>query len=455
MAEKNTNFRSKILNSAKLTTIKFASEVGLRLISTIVLTRLLAPETYGVFAVVLVFIYLLEMFSDLGLRSLVLTKEGDVEDEFLHVCWTVSILRGVMIALCASLIGLGIGQLQAIGAFAEGSSYNATVLPWAVAAVGCAPFVMGFQSPLRFVYEREMRFETATVLDIVANLCALIVTVSLAIYLRSIWALVLGSLARSILYVMLSFIYFHGPRMALSWNRTYLSLLVSRGKWIVLHSMLTALGGAADRLILGLVMSSSTFGFYYIARQLLDLGLGLLAKINGQVGLQVFRHLQGSTPADFRRNYYRYRFFFDALAGVGAGVGLILAPLFVDVVFDDRYSEVAPIVQLLVPAVLLTGPLLLRESFSAERRFKEMTWLSIVSTATLWVGLVIAVFLVDSVTVALIFVALYRLPEAILLTISGYKRGWITPLQEFIIVGFFAAGLLFAWFVLLTVSFFL
>ena len=158
MGSKNDNFRMKVISSVKLSILRFASDVGLRLVSTVVLTRLLAPEVYGVFATVLVYLYLLEMFSDLGVRPLILTKEGELSDRFLRTCWTVSILRGFIIALVSVLIAIAIGVMQEYGIFSVDSPYSAAVLPWALAALGIASFILGFQSPLQFVFERNMEF---------------------------------------------------------------------------------------------------------------------------------------------------------------------------------------------------------------------------------------------------------------------------------------------------------
>jgi len=435
-----TSFRAKVLNSTKMSGIKFGSDVGLRLISTVVLTRLLAPEIYGVFAVVLVYMFLLEMFSDLGLRSLVLTKEGDVKDSFLRTIWTVSILRGIAIALFSITIACAIALMQSHGLFGPESAYNATELPLAIAALGGAALIMGLQSPMVFMEERQMRFGKVTLAYVATNIVALVVTVAMAFYLRSIWALVLGNVARAIVHVWLSFIFFKGPAMRLYWNRSELGLVVDRGKWIVGHSTLTALSKSADRLVLGFVMSSTTFGFYFIARQLVDLVMQFLVSVDAQMGLQVFRHLQDSTIEKFRHNYYRYRLFFDALAGLSAGGLLVLSPLIVGILFDDRYQGVAPIAQILIWAILLIGPTLLRGAFSAERRFKEMTQLSVVTAITLWFGLGLAVLVFDSVTVALVVIALHKIPEAMLITIKSGKRGWITVWREFLGFGFVIIG---------------
>lgn len=434
-------FRSKILKSTQLSGLRFMSDVGLRLVSTVVLTRFLAPEIYGVFAIVLVYLFLLEMFSDLGLRSLILTKEGSVEDGFLRTCWTVSILRGLAIALFSVVIAVTIAVMQGQGTFAADSAYSAMVLPWAIAALGGATFLMGFRSPMGFMHERDMEFGRVTIAYVATNFVGLIVTIALAYYLRSIWALVIGHAAKSVIQVILSFVIFKGPSMRLHLSRPDLGVVIGRGKWLIGHSILHALSQSADRLVLGFVMTSTTFGFYFIARQLVDLVLRFLTSVDAQMGLQIFTHLQKSTVAEFRCNYYRYRLFFDALAGLSAGGLIVLSPLVIRIIFDDRYLGVAPIAQILVWSVLLIGPILPRTAFSAERLFREMTLLSALTAGTLWTGLVMAIFLFQSVNVALIVIALHRLPEAMMITLMAGERDWIIIWREFISFGFCAVGI--------------
>jgi O-antigen/teichoic acid export membrane protein len=445
MSDSSIGFRSKVLNSAKMSTLRFASDIVLRLTSTVVLTRLLAPEIYGIFAVVVLYLYLLEMILDIGIRNLVLTKEGEIDDDFLSTCWTVSILRGLLFGLLSAGIGGVIFLLQVQGIFAADSPYAAPVLPWAIAAVGSTGFVFGFQTPLRFLPERDMQFGRNTFMHISANVFGLIVTIALALYLRSVWALVLGYLARAIFEVVLCYYLFPGPPMRLQLRRDYLGLVIGRGKWIAGNSVLTALAQSADRLVLGFVMSSSTFGYYFIARQLVDMVVRFLVAINDQSGVQVFRHLQKSDLAEFRRNYYRYRLFFDAVAGLSTGALFVLAPLAVDIIFDDRYAPVAPIVQTLIWGALLTGPLLLRAALGAERRFKELAQLALLSTITLWAGLGIAIFGFSSESMAITVIALYHLPEAMVLILRGGDRDWVIIWREFLGFAFCLLGILCGW----------
>lgn len=445
MTIQDAGLRRKILSSTKLTSLSYVSSIMTRLVSTVVLTRLLAPEIYGVFAVVMVYLYILTMFSDLGVRSLILTKEDEVDDDFLRTCWTVSILRGLFICLLSCGVGGAIAGLQGAGIFQPDSPYFAEALPWALAALGVTMIVQGMQSPMIFMQERNMDFGRVMALNIVLDLIGLVVTIVLAFYLRSIWALVFGSATRTVLYTIASFLFFSGPRMRLYIDRTHLSTVIDRGKWIIGHSIMGAITHSGDRLVLGFVMSSSTFGFYFIARQLVGIVEWFLISLDQRIGLQVFTQLQKSDAAGFRRKYYKYRLFFDALAGLSAGGLMVLSPLIVEILFDDRYLEVAPIAQILVWSVLLVGPLLLRSAFGAERRFKEMTLLSAVSTVTLWTGLLAAIFLFESTELAITVIALHRLPEAMICTLWGGDRDWVIIWREFIGFAFCGVGALLGW----------
>lgn len=438
------SMKGRILTSVMLSGLQFLSQIGFRLISVIVLTRLLAPEIYGVFAVVLLYRYILEMLSDLGLRSVVLTREGALEDRFLQTCWSVSILRGGLIAVISVLIAVTIHLLQAAGVFADDSVYTDAALPPAIAALGGVAFVAGFLSMNQYGAEREMRFGHVTILMIASNLAGLVVTIALAYAFQSVWALVLGALARALVMVIYSHAFFPGPPMRAVFDRADFAVIFARGKWIVGHSALTAAATAADRLLLGLVVNATTFGFYYLAHQLLEIVRVFLGTVHRQMGLQVFSHLLES-PDRFRRNYYRYRLFFDAASCTAAGGLFVLAPTIVAILFDDRYADVAGIMQIVVFALVVVGPVTLREAYIAERRFREMTMLSLVSTLGLWAGLLLTIFVYDSFVAALWVIAFYRVPEVFILWIGAARRGWLVWWREAMLPIFVVVGMALGW----------
>lgn len=439
-------FRKRILSSIKLSSLQFLSKIALRLVSTVVLTRLLAPEVYGVFAVVLVYRYILEMLSDIGLRPVILTREEELEDKFLQTCWSVGILRGLLLFAISGLIGLVIYWLQQSGAVSPGSAYGSTELPLAIFALGSVSLLGGFLSTNRYAAEREMKFGHVTIGMIGANITGLIATLILAYMLRSVWALVFGAVAQTLFLVVHSHFFFKGAPMRPAFDREAIKIIIARGKWIVGHSSLTAASQAADRMFLGFATTSAIFGFYYIARQVLEIVNTFLNSMHWQMGLQVFTHIL-KNPETFRKNYYRYRLFFDTPAALAAGGLIVLAPTLVEIIFDDRYGDVAPIIQILVLALPLLGPLTIREAYGAERRFREMTLVSLVSVSILWVGLTLALFVFDNFEAALYLIALHRIPEVMILWIGAARNGWIVWWREALVPVIFVIGMGLGWLV--------
>lgn len=443
--------KAKVFASASLSIAQFMSKAGLKLVSAVVLTRLLAPEIYGTFAVVLIYRYILEMVSDLGLRALVMTHEEKPDAAFIRTIWTVDVLRGVTIMVVSGLIALTIWWLNGHGSFAADSAYAAPELPAALAALGLAAFLGTFHSANRYMYEREMVFGRVTVMMVGAGVINLVVTIALAIWLRSIWALVWGAVAQSLFMVIYSNLAFSGPRMGFLLDRTALGAIIARGKWIMGHSTLTALTVAADRLVLGFVMSSTVFGYYHIARQFLDLLRSFLNSVHFQMGVQVFTRILTEERAAFLRKYYTYRMIFDAIAGTTAGGLMVAAPLAVEILFDPRYADAAPMAQILALGLIPTGALILREAWMAKREFRPMTLLKGLSTIAIWLGLAVAIQM-QSVTAALVVIALHNLPEAMVLTWMGYRRGWVLPWRELMPLAFITLGAGLGWVLLFAVE---
>lgn len=438
--------RRKILASAALSTMVFVLLIISRLLSTVVLTRLLTPEIFGVFAVVMMFIFILNQFSDIGVRSLILTKEDELDVSFLRSCWTAQVLRGIFIFAVCSLLALGVGALQRTGAFLPETSYSDTALPYAIAAIGASSIISGFASPAKFIYERDMKFRQISLETLIYTAMALVITIGLALWLRSIWALVISNFVSAVFAVFLSYVMFKGPTMRLNWSMADFRIIIARGKWIIGQSALSAVVAVADRLILGFVMSASSFGFYYVARQIVDLVELFLNSVHGQMGLQVFTALQkDDDAARLRTRYYRYRMLFDGLAMFSAGAFLTFAPALVDIIYDDRYADVAMMIQVLATGLILIGPGLLREAYTAQRRFREMMMLSVVRAASILIGLSIAVFGFGSVMAGLVVIALHRLPETAILLAKGHKEGLVSWWSEVRLVPLVAVGAAFGW----------
>lgn len=65
-----------------------------RLLSNLVLTRLLYPEAFGVMALVMVVLVGLQMFSDVGIGPAISRSARGDDPDFLNTAWTLNVFRG-------------------------------------------------------------------------------------------------------------------------------------------------------------------------------------------------------------------------------------------------------------------------------------------------------------------------------------------------------------------------
>ena len=90
---------ARVMRGSVLTAGSYAIAQGLRLVSNLILTRLLFPEAFGLMALVSVFLVGLAMFSDVGIGPAISqSKRGD-DVGFLNTAWSIQVLRGARFGL--------------------------------------------------------------------------------------------------------------------------------------------------------------------------------------------------------------------------------------------------------------------------------------------------------------------------------------------------------------------
>ena len=79
---------------------------AIRLVSNVLLSRMLAPDSFGLMSVVYMLTVALALFSDLGIgRSVVQSRRGN-DPAFLDTAWTLGAIRGSGLGVLTLLIGI-------------------------------------------------------------------------------------------------------------------------------------------------------------------------------------------------------------------------------------------------------------------------------------------------------------------------------------------------------------
>ncbi len=93
-----SSLQKKAIGASVWVIIGYGSSQCLRLISNLILTRLLVPELFGLMALVNTFIIGLNLFSDVGIRPSIIRSERGEDPLFLNTAWTLQVIRGFRIS---------------------------------------------------------------------------------------------------------------------------------------------------------------------------------------------------------------------------------------------------------------------------------------------------------------------------------------------------------------------
>lgn len=406
---------------------------ALRLGSTLIMTRLLAPEMFGVMAVVTIIITILWMLSDVGLLPSIVRSERGEEPAFLDTAWTVQILRGFAMWVAAATISLALWQAGRSGLIPEGSTYADPLLPSLIAVSALASIITSFQSTNLYLAYRRLDMSRVVLVEVLVQLFGLLVSVALAWYWRSAWAIVGGSLASACIHVILTHRLLQGPGNRLCWDTPALDELAGLGRAVMLSSTISVLAMNMDRLLLGGLVGPDRLGLYTIALTLSGVAFSVLARVTSTVSLPALSEVLRRGEAEFRAAYFRLRRVSDVTMLAAGGLLCALGELLVRVLYDERYQAAGPILSILGLSLLGSRFAIMQQVYLALGRPVCLVWLNAVGLVTLLL-LVPAAYLAFGFHAAVAAVALKDLATLPLIFHFNRRHGLNDLAYEFSVV---------------------
>ena len=239
------------------TAISSSWTIGARLISRtidlgtmIVLAHVLRPQDFGLVAIAMTVIYIVEAALELPL-SQALVRLKELESEHYDTAFTLGLIRGLILAftLCA-----------ASWPFAH--FYADRRLMPLVCVLSLAPGSRGLVSPRLADFSRNFDFTPDFIMEFVGKLAAFATAISLALLTRSYWAIAAGTLVSPIVSTSISYILApYRPRLSLDRLPTFSGFL----GWITAAQVVSSFNWQADRLLLGKLTSKAELGLFTAA----------------------------------------------------------------------------------------------------------------------------------------------------------------------------------------------
>lgn len=317
-----------------------------RLISTVILTRILTPVDYGVVGVTSMIVQIMFMVSDVGVGVYIVQHPQGDSPRLLDAIWTIRLVRSVVLTLLLSAAAM---PLSAALAKPE--------LATAIAATSLQFLLEGCSSLAPLTAVRYQKLGALSILDITASLSQTALGILLAWLLRDFWAIIIANQLGGAIRMVLSYVMFDNARRRLLFDRREAIRLWRFGRTIASTQTIQVLLSNVDKLVLSRLLPLNIFGLYALASNLAGAPAMFTALYPNRVLLPAYASIHRDRPIDLAREYYRKRrgTMLTYMAVMGAFIGA--APAAISLLYDSRYQGAAIYLRILAiaPALALNN----------------------------------------------------------------------------------------------------
>lgn len=314
-----------------------------RLVTTVVLSRLLLPDDYGMAAIVLTIYEMVALFTRNGISATVVQADAaEVERVALTAYWlTWIVCLGLLIAqgLIAHPIAWLYGKPElALPIALMGLIYLATPL----CNIQCA-FMQREGRLGRIALAGGLQVTVDNILTAILALCGF-----------GMWAIVLPKLLVAPIWIVIT-------RYGHSWRPTLPQRpgdmltgwrdIARFGRSVLGVELMTTVQANVDNLLVGYFLGVEALGIYYFA---FNAGLGIALGLTNGLSVAVYPHLC-EVRTDRARLAARYR---ESLRSLGSIVvplvllQVVLAPIYVPIVFGEQWTAAVPVLMIVCLSAL-------------------------------------------------------------------------------------------------------
>jgi O-antigen/teichoic acid export membrane protein len=334
--------------------------MALSALKVVILARLLSPNDFGLFALVAVTIGTAESFTETGINPTIIQSQKSI-GYFLDTAWVISIIRGLLISVVMLLAG-----------FVMQYVYNSQQLFVLIGVASLIPLIKGLINPAIITLQKDFRFFRDSVYRLLVLIIEVVSTITLAVLLHSVYAMVLGIVISALFEVAITWAMF-SARPRFNYIRSRAKEIFDNMKGLNISSVLSYLSENADNLIVGKVVGTAGLGVYQNS-------YGFTHKLN----LQLAKSVQiGTFPVYARIKEDQARLRRAYLKTVTTALGtftLIALPFFffpqptVDILLGSKWQAAVPLIRPLLLAGLIQSVVAMSSSLLVAR--KAYFWLN-------------------------------------------------------------------------------
>lgn len=316
-----------------------AANFVLRMVSLMVLARLLGPKDFGLVGMVTVFTGVLTLFRDFGLSSAAIQRAEVTEEQISTLFW-INLSVGVFLGL------LSLAMAPFIAAFYHEPRLVAVTT---VLAAGFLFNAAGVQHGV--LLQRQMRFTALAVISTIGLVVGTAIAIIGAMSGYGYWSLVAMALATPLISTI-------GFWVSTAWvpglphRRAGIRSMMRFGGIVTLNSLVLYLANNIDKVLLGRFWGVDALGIYGRTYQLINIPTDNLNSAAGEVAFAALSRLQH----DHRRLRSYFLKGYSLVLAMTVPITAACALFADDIVFvllGPKWMAAAPILRLLAPTIFV------------------------------------------------------------------------------------------------------
>ena len=319
--------RILMLKGTIWTIASFSVAQILRVGTNIVLTRLLAPELFGIMQIVNSLRTGIELVSDVGVGANIVYSRAANDPEFYNTAWSLQLLRGILLWIVFCLAAIPVARF-----------YQSSILGLVIPIAGFNIVLNGFTSVSIHLLQKRMLYRKISIYNTIVGCVSSAALVVLAFFRPTIWALVFGTLIGTATATVGSFFLLPDVRNRFAISKRYTGEILSFGKWIFASSLIFFLSNNFDRLYLAKTIPLDLLGIYGLARSLSELVGALVVQLGNNVVFPMVASNSYLPRAELRAQLASIRVKFLLAASFGLALLTTTADLAIRIIYDQRYQ---------------------------------------------------------------------------------------------------------------------
>lgn len=315
------SLNTKVVSATKWSSVTEIIAKLVTPITSMVLARLLTPEAYGVVATFTIVVSFAEIFTDAGFQKYLVQhefKDDEDREQSTNVAFWSNFTLSMLILGIIAIFNAPLAEMVGSPGLGFGLVIASVAIPLAA-----------FSSIQMALFKRDFDFKSLFKVRMVSMFVPLIVTLPLAFWLRSYWALVIGTLAQNLVNaVLLTALSKWKPKWFYSFGK--LKEMLSFTIWSLFEAISIWLTGYIDAFIVASSLSQYYLGLYRTSSYIVGMIMGIITAATTPVLFSSLSRLQDDDAA-FQKMFF----------GFQKTVGLFVIPLGVGLYFfSDLATEI-------------------------------------------------------------------------------------------------------------------